>query len=77
VYGETYFLARLLLLVLVDLVELVDEGSGLGGVIVSGSSGAGGGVVSIVQPIHPDITKTRRTKRRTGMPIAHCCQPVL
>jgi hypothetical protein len=34
-------------------------------------------VVSIVQPIHPDITKTRSTKRRTGMPIAHCCQPVL
>jgi hypothetical protein len=73
--------ARLLLVLVdrvdVDRVELVDEGCALGGVAVSGSSGAGGGVVSIVQPIHPDITKTRSTNRRTGMPIAHCCQPVL
>jgi hypothetical protein len=48
-----------------------------GALTFSGSSGAGGGVVSIVQPIHPDITKTRSTKSRTGMPIAQCCQPVL
>jgi hypothetical protein len=51
--------------------------SGFEGAGVSGSSGAGGGVVSIVQPIHPEITSTRSTNRRTGMPIAHCCQPVL
>lgn len=42
----------------------------------SGSNGAGGGVVSIVQPIHPEITRTSRTNRRTGIPMAHCCQPV-
>jgi len=41
----------------------------------SGSSGAGGGVVSIVHPIHPDITRTRRTNSRTGMPTAISCQP--
>jgi hypothetical protein len=40
----------------------------------SGSSGAGGGVVSIVQPIHPEITKTRSTNSRTGIPMAHHCQ---
>jgi hypothetical protein len=43
--------------------------------ILSGSSGAGGGVVSIVQPIHPEITKTRSTNSRTGIPMAHDCQP--
>jgi len=42
----------------------------------SGSSGVGGGVVSIVHPIHPDITRTRRTNNRTGMPTAISCQPV-
>ena len=39
----------------------------------SGSSGAGGGVVSIVHPIHPEITSTSRTKSRTGIPTAHSC----
>ena len=53
--------------------SLVEGG---GGVTLSGSSGAGGGVVSIVHPIHPEITKTRSTKSRTGIPIAHHCQPV-
>lgn len=38
------------------------------------SSGAGGGVVSIVQPIHPEMTRTSKTNRRTGIPIAHCAQ---
>ena len=38
------------------------------------SSGAGGGVVSIVQPIQADITRTSRTKSRTGIPIAQSCQ---
>lgn len=47
-------------------------GSGIG----SGSSGAGGGVVSIVQPIHPEITRTSRTNTRTGMPTASSCHPV-
>jgi len=45
-----------------------------GGVTVSGSIGAGGGVVSIVQPIQADITRTSRTKSRTGMPMAQSCQ---
>lgn len=50
----------------VDSVAAVGRGSA--------SNGAGGGVVSIVQPIQPDITRTSRTKSRTGIPIAHCCQ---
>ena len=45
-------------------------------IVGSGSSGAGGGVVSIVHPIHPDMTRTRRTNSRTGMPTAISCQPV-
>ena len=68
-----YFLRRLVRLDdnevwLVDLDEVV-----MG---FSGSSGAGGGVVSIVQPIHPEITRTSKTNSRTGIPMAHCCQPV-
>ena len=67
-----YFLRRLVRLgdeevSLVDLDEVVG---------FSGSSGAGGGVVSIVQPIHPEITRTSKTNSRTGMPMAHCCHPV-
>ena len=46
----------------------VPEGSG------SGSRGAGGGVVSIVQPIHPEITSTNKTKSSTGIPTAKSCQ---
>ena len=45
-----------------------------GSVAGSVSSGAGGGVVSIVQPIQADITRTSRTKSRTGIPIAQSCQ---
>jgi len=48
----------------------VDSGIG------SGSRGAGGGVVSIVQPIHPEITRTNRTNSRTGIPTASSCHPV-
>ena len=40
----------------------------------SGSKGAGGGVVSMVHPIHAAITSTRRTNSRTGMPTAQSCQ---
>jgi hypothetical protein len=40
----------------------------------SGSRGAGGGVVSIVQPIQPAITKTSTTNNRTGSPMAHSLQ---
>ena len=42
----------------------------------SGSSGAGGGVVNIVQPIHPDITRTSNTKSNTGIPTASAYQCV-
>jgi len=38
------------------------------------SRGAGGGVVNIVQPIHPKITRTSTTKSRTGNPTAHSLQ---
>ncbi len=55
-----------------DSVSSEVDGAGVG---VSGSRGAGGGVVIMVQPIHPEITSTRSTKSKTGMPIAHCCQP--
>lgn len=48
----------------------VDSGIG------SGSRGAGGGVVSMVHPIHPEITRTSRTNSRTGMPTASSCHPV-
>jgi len=62
----------------VDVSSLVGSSlvAGGGGVTGSGSSGAGGGVVNIVHPIHPDITNTRSTKSRTGIPMAHHCQPV-
>lgn len=47
----------------------------LAGVLIfSGSRGAGGGVVSIVHPIHPEMTRTRRTKSNTGIPMAQSCQ---
>jgi hypothetical protein len=71
--ARLYFRVRLLLL-LGDAagVSLAVVGEAL---TFSGSSGAGGGVVSIVQPIHPEITRTRSTKSRTGIPIAHHCHP--
>jgi len=49
----------------VSFAVSVDSGIG------SGSRGAGGGVVSIVQPIQPAMTRTSSTKSRTGMPMAH------
>jgi len=61
---------------LVGLAPALTERVGSGGAVGWGSvsSGAGGGVVSIVQPIQPAITRTRSTKSRTGIPMAHCCQ---
>jgi hypothetical protein len=53
-----------------DIVEVSRLVVGIG----SGSSGVGGGVVSIVQPIHPEITRTNKTKSRTGIPTAQSCQ---
>ena len=29
----------------------------------------------MVQPIQPDITRTKRTKRSTGIPTARSCHP--
>jgi hypothetical protein len=52
----------------------VSEVSALVVVAGSGSSGAGGGVVSIVHPIQPEITRTSKTKSRTGIPTAKSCQ---
>jgi len=67
---KSYFLRRL------ERVEDDFVGSDFVSVLTgSGSSGAGGGVVSMVHPIHPEITSTNSTNRRTGIPIAHCCQP--
>lgn len=43
----------------------------VGVAIGSVSKGAGGGVVNIVQPIQPEITRTNRTNKSTGTPIAH------
>ena len=67
-----YFLLRL---VLVDLFELVvvlaGAVVGCGDGVGSGSNGAGGGVVSMVQPIQPEITKTNSTNSNTGIPTAH------
>jgi len=46
---------------------LLGSADGIG----SGSNGAGGGVVSMVHPIQPEITKTNSTNSNTGIPTAH------
>ncbi len=42
-----------------------------GAEVGSVSSGAGGGVVNIVQPIHMQISSAATTKRKTGIATAH------